>query len=105
MEAKDFSAHLRSFFARIKPLVFGGKLTNIIILKSEIIQNLPLFSSYGSGPKMVKFTSVCVLGYGSTCTAHLQFNFAQIWCAFILRAYLEITEKMAYPKNGQKCVS
>jgi hypothetical protein len=59
------------------------------------IQNLLLLSySYGSGPKMVVFTSVYVLFFGSTCTAHLRSNFAQIWCAFILRAYLKITEKM-----------
>jgi hypothetical protein len=54
---------------------------------------------------MVEFTSVYVLCFGLTCTAHLQSNFAQIWCAFILRAYLKITEKKVYPKNGQKRVS
>jgi hypothetical protein len=36
LEAKAFSAHLRSFLAQIKPLAFGGKKTNRIILKSEI---------------------------------------------------------------------
>jgi hypothetical protein len=36
LEAKAFSAHLRRFFAKTKPLEFGRKKTNIIILKSEI---------------------------------------------------------------------
>jgi hypothetical protein len=35
------------------------------------MQNLPLLSSYGSGPKMVLFTTVYVLYYRLTCTAHL----------------------------------
>jgi hypothetical protein len=65
-----------------------------------VIQNLVLFSSYGSGPKMVEFTSVYVYAFsvcfGSTCTAHLLSNYAQIWYAFILRAYLEITEPMFF---------
>jgi hypothetical protein len=62
------------------------------------LQNLVQFCSYESGPKMIEFTSLYVLCFGSTCTAHLQSNFAQIWCAFILRAYLEITEKMFIQK-------
>jgi hypothetical protein len=33
--SKAFSAHLRRFFAQTKPLAFGGKKTNVIILKSE----------------------------------------------------------------------
>jgi hypothetical protein len=36
LEAKAFSAHLHRFFAPTKPLAFGSKKTNIIILKSEI---------------------------------------------------------------------
>jgi hypothetical protein len=36
LEAKAFSAHLRKFFAQIKPLAFGRKKTNVSILKSEI---------------------------------------------------------------------
>jgi hypothetical protein len=36
LEAKAFSAHLRRFLSQIKPLAFGGKKTNSIILKSEI---------------------------------------------------------------------
>jgi hypothetical protein len=36
LEAKAFSAHLRMFFAQTKPLAFGRKNTNVIILKSEI---------------------------------------------------------------------
>jgi hypothetical protein len=63
-----------------------------------VIQNLVLFSSYGSGPKMVEFTSVYVLCFGSTCTAYLLSYYAQIWYAFILRAYLEITQKMFIQK-------
>jgi hypothetical protein len=35
LEAKAFSAHLRRFFAQTKPLAFGRKKTNVIILKSE----------------------------------------------------------------------
>jgi hypothetical protein len=72
----------------------GSVICTFVIWRDILeIQNLLLFSSYGSRPKMVEFTSVCVLCHGSTCTTHLQSNFAQIWCAFILRAYLEITEK------------
>jgi hypothetical protein len=36
LEAKAFSAHLCRFFALTKPLAFGRKKTNLIILKSEI---------------------------------------------------------------------
>jgi hypothetical protein len=35
-EAKAISIHLRRFFAQTKPLAFGIKKTNIIIIKSEI---------------------------------------------------------------------
>jgi hypothetical protein len=34
LEAKAFSAHLRRIFAQTKPLAFGRKNTNVIILKS-----------------------------------------------------------------------
>jgi hypothetical protein len=64
---------LRRFFAQTIPIVFGRKKTNIIILKSEIkeelsyvnllkkltfteIENILLLSSYGSGTKKVEFT-------------------------------------------------
>jgi hypothetical protein len=57
------------------------------------IQNLPLLSSYGSGPKIVYFTTVYVLYYRLTCTAHLKSNFAKIWCASIFVAYLGISDK------------
>jgi hypothetical protein len=36
LEAKAFLAHLRRFFAQTKPLEFGRKKNNVIILKSEI---------------------------------------------------------------------
>jgi hypothetical protein len=47
---------------------------------------------------MVEFTSVYVSCFGSICTAYRLSNYAQIWYAFILRAYLEITKKMFIKK-------
>jgi hypothetical protein len=44
LEAKAFSAHLRRFFAQTKPLAFGRKTTNMIILKSDI--KWGLFNAY-----------------------------------------------------------
>jgi hypothetical protein len=46
---------------------------------------------------MVEFTSVYLLCYRSTCRAHLQSNFAQIWCASIL----EISEKKKVKKMSR----
>jgi hypothetical protein len=53
---------------------------------------------------MVEFTSVYVLCYWSTCRAHLQSDFAQIWCASILVAYLGISENTFVKKIMSKNV-
>jgi hypothetical protein len=50
---------------------------------------------------MVKFTSMYVLYYQLTCTAHLQSDSAQIWCASMIVAYLGISEKYFCFKNEQ----
>jgi hypothetical protein len=50
---------------------------------------------------MVEFTSLYVLFYRSTCRAHLESDFAQIWCASILVVYLGISEKTLVWKMGR----
>jgi hypothetical protein len=50
---------------------------------------------------MVEFTSMYVLCYRSTCTAHLQSDVAQIFCASMLVAYLGLSEKKIVSKMSR----
>jgi hypothetical protein len=45
---------------------------------------------------------VYVLYYRMTCTAQLKSDFAQIWCASIIVAYLGISEKNICLKNEKE---
>ena len=61
--------------------------------RSVEIERPLLLSSYGSGPKMNKFTTVYVLSYRSSYNSHFLSDFAQIWYEFTLGAYLGISVK------------